>query len=32
MDRDLVEQFYHNAHKEIEDIKVKILNKETESE
>lgn len=32
MDRDMVEQFYHNATKEIDDVKVRVVNKETEME
>ncbi|KRX02737.1 hypothetical protein PPERSA_02227 [Pseudocohnilembus persalinus] len=32
MDRDMVEQFYHNTYKEIDEIKVKVVNKETEAE
>jgi len=28
----MVEQFYHNAQNDIEDIRMKIRNKETESE
>lgn len=32
MDRDMVEQFYHNSYKEIDEIKVKVVNKETEAE
>ena len=32
MDRDMVEQFYHNTQKDIDEIKVKILNFETDQE
>lgn len=32
MDRDMVEQFYHNTELEIEELKTEILNKETEGE
>lgn len=32
MDRDMVEQFYHNAELEIQETHTEILNKETEGE
>lgn len=32
MDRDMVENFYHNTLKEIEEVKTKVSNKETEAE
>lgn len=32
MDRDMVENFYHNTLKEISEVKIKISNKETEAE
>lgn len=32
MDRDMVEQFYHNTELEIEELRTEILNKETEGE
>jgi hypothetical protein len=32
MDRDMVEQFFNNTTNEIEDIKIQIVNKETEAE
>lgn len=32
MDRDMVEQFFDNTTKEIEELKLRIVNKETEGE
>lgn len=32
MDRDMVEQFFSNTMSEIEELKIKIVNKETEAE
>lgn len=32
MDRDMVEQFYHNTEVEIEETQTEVLNKETEGE
>ena len=32
MDRDMVENFYHNTLKEIGEVKTRIANKETEAE
>jgi hypothetical protein len=32
MDRDMVEQFYHNTELEIQELKTEVLNKETEGE
>jgi hypothetical protein len=32
MDRDMVEQFYHNTELEIEELRTEILNKETDGE
>lgn len=32
MDRDMVEQFYHNTELEIEELRTEILNRETEGE
>ena len=32
MDRDMVEQFYHNTQLEIEEVNTKVLNKEADAE